>query len=161
MFGIKRRVYWCPDTEIDSEGRGGWHCTETGAYRCETTRNGVVISDNIHRDLTFDHYLPIWSAREVAYAAECAQLNELRAKNEADFISSAKSILSKDLNGIVAIIENTFENGYTSIWHYKVQDGQCFVQKPHGNQARAEFSSIEEMAQDFRRYLNYGFTVAG
>ena len=60
--------------------------------------------------------------------------------------------------GIVATVENTFDNGYTSVWNYKVeQDGSLCVQKPWGNQARAYFNTIEDMVADFERYLGYGF----
>lgn len=90
--------------------------------------------------------------------AEEARKEELRSQDRDRLTLIANQLITEGKAGVVATVENTFDNGYTSVWHYKVSStGQCSVQKPWGNQARAFFDSVEDMVADFERYLGYGF----
>ena len=167
MFGIKRNVYWCPESTCTVPSRfyeDVGHLSEefvTGCYRVETYFRGELLFDDIHVDKTIEHYHAPRIEQWKAQVSRHEKAIQLRAQKEEDFLSSAAGLLMEELDGVVATIQNTFDNGYTSIWNYKIQDGRFIVQKPWGNQARAEFSCIEDMAADFRRYLSYGFTIAG
>ena len=72
----------------------------------------------------------------------------------------AKQLAETGNAGVIVCIENTFDNGYTSRWIYKVDsDGDMLVQKPWGNQARAMFKTMDDLLADFERYMGYGFTI--
>ena len=105
------------------------------------------------RELTRRHYYPL-------AVAELRREREERAQ-EADQVGFViKHLLDTKQAGVVASVANTFDNGYTSVWNYRVgADGSLFVQKPWGNKARATFDSINDLIDDLTRYLGYGFEM--
>jgi hypothetical protein len=158
MLGFKRITYFCPNTTAQIVMRNS--PTITGVMRTKTWFMGNLISDEVNHDATREM---VSKARMKANAEAAARLERDRqrcAKSASEFEDVLLSILKDGTDGLVASISHTFDNGYTSVWNYKVQDGKLVVQKPWGNKARAYFSDVTEMVDDFRRYLGYGFELA-
>ena len=152
---LKITTVWCPNETIEFTDDCGGRAPVgvfTGVYRNQTRILGNLVKDEVDEWKTLLHH------KQEASAERCRQ-SETQIVTTDDFEATAQSLLNNGIDGIVATVSNTFDNGYTSIWNYKVQDGVLMVQKPQGNQARAEFSSVDEMGTDFHRYLSYGFTL--
>lgn len=171
LFFYKRQHRWCADTEYHLKTstlvKGNVAPVDRivkGVYRTKTTLGGEVISDNINYFMTHQHYVPVITKElEAEYEARRKAEHEAivqRINSANNFADRAFDLLKSSKDGIIATIQNTFDNGYTSVWDYKVQDGKLIVQKPWGNQARAEFSDLDAIVDDFHRYLGYGFTIA-
>lgn len=161
---------WNPDVVYEStdyylDGRMGVYdyvCTRVypDGRRVEDTREHAPSNITVCRNV--EEYNPAITHATATYLRHSgeyrAEKEALRCQSTDQLKLVANQLIHDGKAGIVATVENTFDNGYTSVWNYKVEkDGSFCVQKPWGNQARAQFSSLEDMIADFERYLGYGF----
>ena len=158
MLGFEWTTTWMPNAKLAHiyvPRRGT--ITVTGCYWTKCTFLGETISNGPDEGRTVKHYTDLEVQRREKERQADIAARQAQAKSADDFRDVLSSFIKDGKDGVVATISNTFDNGYTSVWHYKVKDGELMVQKPYGNQARAVFDSVATVValvglQDHRRH---------